>query len=130
MPFSTYLADKINNHILRGDLGDTVFEQPTQVALSLHDSDPGPTNNPSTEISGGSYEQQVVSFGISSDGICSNSEEVVFSTLPTVTVTHLALWDQLGNMLWYDDITPVSITNGDNLYLPVGAIRVRQKQTD
>lgn len=130
MPYSDYSADKVNDHVLRGHVGGTSYSQPTQIKASLHSSDPGPDNDPDTEISGGSYERQTITFGPSSGGISSNDAEVTFLLVPTTSVTHVALWDELGNMIWHDDITLIGVSSGDNIRIPVGGLKVQAKKTD
>lgn len=71
-----------------------------------------------TEISGGGYARQKVTFGSASGGSMSNSEALEFPTATADwgTATAWALFDAAtgGNMVWYGDITtPKALYAGD-----------------
>jgi len=119
---STYLANKLLDHSLR----NVAYTPPSTVYLALYTSNPGPGDT-GTEVSGGGYARQAVSFNPASGGQVVNSVDVVFpaATAAWGTVTHVGVKDAAtgGNLLFYAALsTPKTIDAGDQLKLPAGQL--------
>jgi len=59
--------------------------------ISLHTADPGTTG--ASEVVGGSYARQSVTWGTAASGTKSNSADLVFQIPAGVTITHVGGWD-------------------------------------
>lgn len=130
MAWSSYGARSILDHICRGDTGGTSFAQPALMYAGLHYADPTSAGLLTTEVSGGSYQRQVITFGAADAlGEIANTNDILFALLPTLTpgLTHVSLWDAqtAGNMIWYDDVEQEDVDSGDNVRINVGNFIVR-----
>jgi hypothetical protein len=134
MPFSTYLANALLDHVRPAADGGATFTKPEELWVALHSSDPTPAGTIATEVVGGSYSRLQVILTSPVNGISSNTEELQFGTLPTVSpgITHISLWDSEtdGEMLYYDDIPSVIINSGDRIRIPAGNFIVNHRRTD
>lgn len=76
--------------------------------VALFTAAPGETGG-GTEVTGGAYARQSVTFGAPSTGTMSNSADVTFPTATANwgTVTHFAIFDAStsGNMIYYGTLT-------------------------
>lgn len=80
---------------------------------------------PGTAVSGGSYARQAASFSTPSSGSCSNSADLVFTNMPTATVSHIELYTAAtgGTRLWYGPLaSSKSVASGDTLTIPAGSL--------
>jgi hypothetical protein len=119
MAFSTYLANKILDHVLR----NTAYTPPATVYLSIHTADPG--NTGANECSGGSYARTAIEFSAAASKAAANSntENVV---LPACTPTHWGTWDASsgGNFLFSGTLNPnnVAFIAGDTIQIASAAL--------
>lgn len=124
MPFSTYSSDALMDHIRPGG---ATYTQPSALYAALNTADPTAAAL-DTEISGGLYDRQLVTFGAPSGGYIANTNELVFTSLPTLSpgVTYVSIWDEEtgGNMIHYDDIPTEIIDAGDNIRVLTGVLRL------
>lgn len=99
---SDYLEDKVLDHIL----GTTTYTKPSAVYLALYTTTPTDSTS-GTEVSGGSYARQLITFGASSSGAASNNTSVDFSLMPACTVTGVAVCDAQtsGHILVYGSLS-------------------------
>lgn len=121
---STYLENKILDHTLR----NTAFTSPTTVYLALFTSNPGESGSGS-EVTGGSYARQTITFGAASGGVSASSNSQTFTSLPTATITHLGIYDASsgGNLLYYGSFsTSITVSSGDNITIDSGDITVTE----
>lgn len=130
MAWSSYGAQAILNHVCRGDTGGTGYTQPSQLYASLHYADPTAAGLTTTEVSGGSYERQSVTFAAADAlGEIANTNDILFRLLPTLSpgLTHVAIWDAVtsGNMIWYEDIAQESVDSGDNVRFDAGNLVIK-----
>lgn len=119
---SNYLENKLINLVLRNQ----AYTPPTTVHLALYTSDPTDAGT-GTEVSGGAYERQVITFNAPTDGMVSNNAEILFpiATENWGTVTHIGLVDETGNLLFYGALTlSKTISTNDQLKINVGDISV------
>jgi len=96
---STYLANKLLDHTVR----NTAYTSPTTVYLALFTAMPAADGTGGTEVTGGSYARQAVTFNAASGGVSSSSGALTFSSMPAAVVVGAALYDaaSAGNMLHF-----------------------------
>lgn len=117
-----YLEDALRDHVLR----NTAYTSPTTVYLALFTSATDDAGG-GTEVTGGSYARQAVTFaaGAAGSGAADNSSDVSFTNMPAATVTHAALFDASsgGNMLMHAALSSSKTTNsGDTLTFATGDV--------
>lgn len=77
------LVDAGKNLLLDGFAGGVTF-------VSLHTADP--STDGSSEVSGGTYTRESVSWASAASGSVSTSASVVFDVPGSTTITHLGYW--------------------------------------
>lgn len=120
----TALADYLENALLGHVLQAATYTPPTTVYLALFTS-PTTDAGGGTEVSGGSYARQAVTFGAPSGGAASNSAVIAFANLPTGVITHCAIMDALtaGYMLFHGPLANQrSVVLGDSITFAIGAL--------
>lgn len=122
MPKSSYLRDNVLNHMIRNQ----AFTPPATVYLSMHTADPGITG--ASEVVGGGYARQPVTFGAASGGVIASNADVNFANMPAVAVTHGGLWTAQtgGNFLYPADVADRTLQSGDTLTVPAGQATVTE----
>jgi hypothetical protein len=110
---SNYLETALINGTLRG----TTYTAPTTTYLALYTNDPTDADT-GTEITGGSYVRQAITFSSPSGGATSNSSAIEFpqATADWGTITHVGIRDAVtsGNLLYHSALdTSKAIANGD-----------------
>lgn len=124
MPVSTYLANKLLDHVLR----NVSYTPPATVYLALYTSNPT-ADDTGTEVSGGNYARVAVTFAAAAARATSNSAiiDTVRSTASWGTPSYFGLRDAstAGNLLFYGTITaPVAVAAGKVLETAVGDLDV------
>jgi hypothetical protein len=119
-----YLENALINAVLR----NTSYTSPTTTYLALYTSDPTDADT-GTEVTGGSYARQEITFGSPSNGVTTNSAAIEFpqATASWGTVTHVAIRDALtsGNLLFHTPLdTSKTINNGDVFKITSGNLSV------
>lgn len=117
---SDYLEAALLNEVLR----NVGYTPPATVYLALFTSATTDAGG-GTEVTGGSYARQAVTFSAPSGGATENSGAITFTNLPAAAITHAALMDALtaGNMLFHGALnTPRTVGAGDSLTFAVGDI--------
>lgn len=109
--FSNYAENKVLDHALV----NTAWTQPTSLQLSLHTADPGEDGS-SSEVTGGSYARQTITFGAASGGVSSMSNSPSFTNMPSCTVSHVAIWDNLSNCLFKGALSASKTVNSGDTY--------------
>ena len=95
-------ANALLNSQLRGTaLSPTAVTTPMK--LKLHTADPGAAGTTS-EVAGGSYAAQTITFTAASGGACVVTSDVDFTGMPACTVSHVSIWDSAG--------TPIFVISG------------------
>lgn len=118
---TNYAEDKLLDHLL----GTAAYTMPTAyVALYTV----APTDSSSgTEVTGGSYARQAVSFASSSGGATANTANIDFTGMPSCTVVAIAVTDALsgGNILVYGSLAAnKSLDAGDTLRVATGDLDI------
>ena len=121
---SNFLENKILDHVLKV----SSYSQPTALYVALYTTDPGDGDS-GTEVSGGSYARESVSFGAASNGTSSNSAAVEFPTATSSwgTIVSVGIRDAStgGNLLFYGSLTQsVTIGADEALRFPAGNLSI------
>jgi hypothetical protein len=99
-----YLQDALINHVLR----NSAYTSPTAVYCALYTVSPTDSGG-GTEVSGGGYLRQEVTFGSPSDGETSNSLDITFPQASgdwgEIVAFGILDDDTSGNLLYYGDLT-------------------------
>lgn len=123
------MSDALSNY-LENKLLDLVLRKQSYTAhdvyVGLFTSDPTDAGT-GTEVSGGSYARQAVTFASPSGGATSNTADIYFPAASAAwgTVTHFALFDAVtgGNILFHGILDiPKIINTADQFKFPQGYI--------
>lgn len=122
------ISNYLENALINGTLRATSYTAPTTVYVSLYTSDPTDANT-GTEVSGGSYARQAVTFAAPSDGVTTNNADVTFPTATGTwgTVGWIGITDALttGNLLYHSPLDVAkAITSGDVFKIATGNLSV------
>jgi len=122
---SNFLENSLINAVLR----NTSYTSPTTTYLALYTSDPTDADT-GTEISGGSYARQAITFGAPSNGTSTNSAAVEFpqATADWGVISHVAIRDAVtsGNLLFHTALdASKTINNGDVFKITTGNLSVQ-----
>ena len=114
------------NHIL----GISAQTAPTNVYLALFTTATDDTGA-GTEVSGGGYARQVLSFAAPAAGSTSTNADVSFTASGANfgTITHIAIFDALaaGNMLYHSPIdTQRTVDDGETITFSSGNVTVTE----
>jgi len=120
----TQISNYLENALINATVRATSYTSPSTVYAALFTSDPTDANT-GTEVSGGSYARQSITFGSPSNGVSSNTADLTFPTctLTWGTVTHFGIYDALtsGNLLYHAPLTTSkTISTGDNFKIATG----------
>lgn len=123
---TNYLEDELIDHILR----NAAYSSPAAVYVGLFTAAPGEAGG-GTEVTGGSYAREAVTFSAPSNGATSNSGDVTFTTASDNwgTVTHFAIFDAVsaGNMLYYGALTTSKVIGtGDTAKFSTGQLQIAE----
>lgn len=121
---STYLADKLLDAVL----SNTSYTLPTTVYAAAMTAAPTAAGG-GTEVSGGSYARQAITWGSAASNAKANSAAVTFPTATASwgTVVDLAIYDAAtaGNLLFFGALgTSEAIASTNVLNFPIGNISV------
>jgi hypothetical protein len=122
------MSNYLENALINATLRNTSFTSPTTVYVGLYITDPTDANT-GTEVTGGSYAREAVTFGAPSNGVSSNSALIEFNqaTATWGTVAYMGISDALtsGNLLYYGALTSSKvIENGDVFKFDTAALSV------
>jgi len=123
-------SDYLENALLDHVLGGTQYTQPATLYLGLYTADTGlETNEPSAEVSGGSYVRKAITFNAASSGSADSAATVTFdaATANWGTITHVAVIDAAssGNVLFYGAVTTSkTIESGDTFQVSAGNLTI------
>jgi hypothetical protein len=108
---------------------------PSAVYVGLFTVAPAEDGTTGTEVSGGGYARQAVTFGAvsqlpSGPAQMSNTADINFpvATAPWGTIVAIGLFDAstAGNLLYYASISPVPINTNDQIRFLAGNLTVRE----
>ena len=121
-------SDFLELKILEHTLGISSYTAPTTTYLALFTSDPTDAGT-GTEVSGGSYARQAISWNTPSSGATTNSADVTFpqATANYGTVTHIGIYDasSAGNLLYHGSLSASkSVEQNDTFIVEAGDLSV------
>jgi len=121
-------SDFLELKILEHTLGITSYTAPTTTYLALFTSDPTDAGT-GTEVSGGSYARQSISWNTPARGATPNSADVTFpqATANYGTVTHIGIYDasSAGNLLYHGALSASkSVETNDTFIVEAGDLSV------
>jgi len=118
--FSDYMENQIINHMLRNQ----AYTPPSTLYVALYTVTPSDAGG-GTEVSGGSYARQTVTFSVASSGSTSNSADITFpqATADWGTIVAIGVLDNStgGNLIAWGALTAnKTVNNGDQFKIPAG----------
>ena len=122
MPKTYYLDNAFINAALRA----TPFSSPLTVYAALFTTAPT-AGGGGVEVAGGGYARQTVLFSLPSNGVSSNTADVVFPVALAAwgTLVAFGVYDQSvgGNLLYFNVLSvPRTVTLNDQVRFPVGQL--------
>jgi len=122
------MSNYLENALINVTLRNTAYTAPTTVYLALYTTDPTDADT-GTEVSGGSYARQSITFGAPSNGVSTNSAAIEFpqATGSWGTITHVGIRDALtvGNLLYHTPLdVSKTIASGDIFRVAIGSLSV------
>lgn len=119
------LPDPIENNVLDALVGTAAFAAPTTPMKVRLYTVTGTDAASGTEVTGGTYTPQSVTFGSASAGTCSNTGALNFTLMPACTVTAVEIWDSAGTpkRFWYGALSASkTVGAGDTFQIPAGQL--------
>ena len=122
------MSNYLENALINATLRNTGYTSPSVVYLALYTSDPTDSDT-GTEVSGGSYARQSITFGAPSNGVTTNSAAIEFpqATGSWGTVSYVGIRDALttGNLLYHTALdSSKTIESGDIFKISIGSLSV------
>ena len=123
---SNYLEDAVLDHVL----GNTQYSPAANLYLGLWTADDGlEAGTLTSEVSGGSYAREIITFDASSGGTADSASTVTFTTATANwgTITHVAIMDAAsgGNVLFHGAVTTSkTIETGDTFQVSAGNLTI------
>jgi len=122
------MSNYLENALINATLRNTSYTSPATVYIGLYTSDPTDADT-GTEVSGGSYARQAVTFGAPSDGVSTNTAAIEFpqATGTWGTVGWIGIEDAStgGNLLYHTALdASKTIATGDIFKIAIGSLSV------
>lgn len=118
------LTDTVENQLLDALVGNASYTVTTPIKLALVTAN-GSDSAGGTEVTGGSYSRQNISFDAASGGQIVSTGTISFGNMPTTTVVGIELWDSGGTpkRLAYGPLTASkALVAGDTLQFAAGSV--------
>ena len=122
------MSNYLENALINATLRNTSYTSPATVYLALYTSDPTDADT-GTEVSGGSYARQSITFGSPSNGVSTNTAAIEFpqATGSWGTVAYIGIRDAstAGNLLYHTALdASKTIATGDVFRVAIGSLSV------
>jgi hypothetical protein len=122
------MSNYLENALINATLRNTFYTSPTTVYLALYTSDPTDADT-GTEVTGGSYARQSITFGAPSNGVSTNSAAIEFPQAGASwgTVSYVGIRDAstAGNLLFHTALdASKTIATGDVFRVAIGSLSV------
>ena len=118
------LPDQIENQLLDALVGAASYSVTTPIKLALVTAN-GSDSAAGTEVTGGSYARQTISWSAAASGEIHNDAVINFTGMPTATVVGIEVYDSAGTpkRLAYGALTSTkSVSSGDTLQFAISSI--------
>jgi hypothetical protein len=115
------------SRVLDASLGTATFTAPTGPMKLALETVTGTNAAAGTEVTGGSYARQAITFTAASSGSTSNSNTITFTAMPAATVTGLEIYDSAGSprRAWVGALSASKTMGaGDTLSFPTASIAI------
>lgn len=115
------------NRLLDASLGTAAYTAPTTPMRLALSTSTGTNSSAGTEVTGGSYTRQTITFGAASGGSATNSGALTFTGMPAATVTGVEIYDSNGTprRAWVGALTASkTVAAGDSLSFAVASIAI------
>lgn len=125
MPNNVVIAEA--NRLLDASLGTAAYTAPTTPMKLALETATGSNSAAGTEVTGGSYARQTITFGAASGGSASNSNAITFTAMPAATVTGVEVYDSNGTprRAWVGALTASkTVAAGDSLSFAIGSVTI------
>lgn len=112
------------NNLLNGTtLGGTYTAPATPLKLALMTAN-GSSTAAGTEVTGGSYARQTITFGAASAGVATSTNAQTFASMPAATVVGVEIWDSTGTPVrkQFGTITSQAVSAGNTLSFASAAV--------
>jgi hypothetical protein len=125
---SDYLENKVIDHVL--GKGARNFTSPAALFVALSKTSFTDTGTGGTELTGGSYARQAVTFNAASGGIATNTADLSFTNLNGVSstpISHMGIFDAStgGNLLFHGALTTSkTVADGEDAVIRAGQLTV------
>ena len=116
------LSDVAENHALNWLTGNSTTAPTTSLKVALVTAN-GSDSAAGTEVTGGSYARQNVSFSAASGGATSNSGTLTWTDMPACTVVGVEIYDSAGSPVrwWWGALSASKTVNaGDTFTIAAG----------
>ena len=113
------MSNFLENALINATLRNTSYTSPTTTYLALYTSDPTDADT-GTEVSGGSYARQAITFSSPSNGVTSNSGAIEFPTATGSwgTVAYVGIRDAVtsGNLLYHTALDASKVIDSGDIF--------------
>lgn len=115
------------NRLLDASLGTTAYTAPTTPMKLALETATGTNAAAGTEVTGGSYARQTITFNAASGGSATNSNSITYTSMPAATVTGVEIYDSAGTPRreWVGALTASkTVAAGDSLSFAAASVTV------
>ena len=113
------ISDYLEDELLKHELGESTYTAPGTFYVALFTSNPTDADS-GTEVSGGSYARQTVTWNTVLTAAATNDGDIQFPTATANwgTITHIAIYDALttGNLLRHAELSESITINSGSSY--------------
>lgn len=122
------MSNYLENALINGTIRGTTFTAPSTIYVALYTTDPTDADT-GTEVSGGSYARQSVTFAAPSNGVSASNATITFPTATASwgTVAYIGLRDAStgGNLLYHTPLdASKTVGSGDVFQITSGSLTV------
>lgn len=115
------------NRLLDASLGTATYTAPTGAMKLALSTTTGTNSAAGTEVTGGSYARQTITFNAASSGSATNSNSISFTGMPAATVTGVEIFDSNGTprRAWVGALTSSkTVGAGDTLSFATSSVTI------
>lgn len=115
------------NRLLDASLGTATYTAPTGAMKLALSTTTGTNSSAGTEVTGGSYARQTITFNAASAGSATNSNSISYTGMPAATVTGVEIYDSAGSprRAWVGALTSSkTVGAGDTLSFATSSVTI------